>query len=123
MQVYSKILLQTCFVDIVGICMFVASQPVNTWARDSFGVTNELSDFTSNYASALTIINYIIIIFCGISIQIRVYRHCKGVEMTQLRNMNKQLSIVLGAQLLSYNIIFINGGLGSLVPVLNPIVS
>uniref|UniRef100_A0A915M2Q6 Uncharacterized protein n=1 Tax=Meloidogyne javanica TaxID=6303 RepID=A0A915M2Q6_MELJA len=87
MQVYNKILLQTCFVDIVGICMFVVSQP-----------TNELSDFTSNYASALTIINYIIIIFCGISIQIRVYRHCKGVEMTQLRNMNKQLSIVLGAQ-------------------------
>nr|CAD2182363.1 unnamed protein product [Meloidogyne enterolobii] len=28
MQVYSKILLQTCFVDIVGICMFVVSQPV-----------------------------------------------------------------------------------------------
>uniref|UniRef100_A0A915LYZ4 Uncharacterized protein n=1 Tax=Meloidogyne javanica TaxID=6303 RepID=A0A915LYZ4_MELJA len=52
MQVYSKILLQTCFVDIVGICI----------------------------------------------IQIHVYRHCKGVQMTQLRNMNKQLSIVLGAQ-------------------------
>uniref|UniRef100_A0A915MZF7 Serpentine receptor class gamma n=1 Tax=Meloidogyne javanica TaxID=6303 RepID=A0A915MZF7_MELJA len=87
MQVYSKILLQTCFVDIVGICMFVVSQP-----------TNNLSIFTANYASALTIINYLIIIFCGISIQIRVYRHCKGVEMTQLRNMNKQMSIVLGAQ-------------------------
>nr|CAD2187323.1 unnamed protein product [Meloidogyne enterolobii] len=28
MQVYSKILLQTCFVDIVGICMFFVSQPV-----------------------------------------------------------------------------------------------
>nr|CAD2188788.1 unnamed protein product [Meloidogyne enterolobii] len=54
--------------------------------------------FTANYASALTIINYIIIIFCGISIQIRVYRHCKGVEMTRIRNMNKQLSIVLGTQ-------------------------
>ncbi|CAK5087172.1 unnamed protein product [Meloidogyne enterolobii] len=60
--------------------------------------TNDLSIFTANYASALTILNYIIIIFCGISIQIRVYRHCKGVEMTQLRNMNKQLSIVLGTQ-------------------------
>nr|CAD2163676.1 unnamed protein product [Meloidogyne enterolobii] len=208
MQVYNKILLQTCFVDIVGICMFVVSQPVyisdngvgtmwnygpihflpNPWQfllhsfnnfmrrftamsvstlfiyryltvvreidvkfkhqlflifvsmiipllilhfcaylsnqptpeneyltnlevakileLDNYTIknyvvglrarTNELSDFTSNYASALTIINYIIIIFCGISIQIRVYRHCKGVEMTQLRNMNKQLSIVLG---------------------------
>ncbi|CAK5062996.1 unnamed protein product [Meloidogyne enterolobii] len=31
MQVYSKILLQTCFVDIVGICMFVVSQPVNKY--------------------------------------------------------------------------------------------
>jgi len=60
--------------------------------------TNDLSIFTANYASALTIINYIIIIFCGISIQIRVYRHCKGVEMTRIRNMNKQLSIVLGTQ-------------------------
>ncbi|CAK5054831.1 unnamed protein product [Meloidogyne enterolobii] len=60
--------------------------------------TNDLSIFTSNYASALTIINYIIIIFCGISIQIHVYRYCKGVEMTKLRNMNKQMSIVLGAQ-------------------------
>jgi len=30
MQVYSKILLQTCFVDILGICVFVVSQPVNT---------------------------------------------------------------------------------------------
>nr|CAD2183312.1 unnamed protein product [Meloidogyne enterolobii] len=60
--------------------------------------TNDLSIFTANYASALTILNYIIIIFCGISIQIRVYRHCKGVEMTRIRNMNKQLSIVLGTQ-------------------------
>nr|CAD2206499.1 unnamed protein product [Meloidogyne enterolobii] len=60
--------------------------------------TSDLSIFTANYASALTIINYIIIIFCGISIQIHVYRHCKGVQMTQLRNMNKQMSIVLGAQ-------------------------
>uniref|UniRef100_A0A915MV60 Uncharacterized protein n=1 Tax=Meloidogyne javanica TaxID=6303 RepID=A0A915MV60_MELJA len=87
MQVYSKILLQTCFVDIVGICMFVVSQP-----------TNDLSNFTASYASTLAIANYIIIIFCGIRIQICVYRHCKGVEMTQLRNMNKQMSIVLGAQ-------------------------
>nr|CAD2189763.1 unnamed protein product [Meloidogyne enterolobii] len=209
MQVYSKILLQTCFVDIVGICMFVVSQPAylsdngvgtmwsygpihflpNPWqfilvsinnfmmrvtsmnvstlfiyryftvvrkvdlkfkhqlllifgliipifilfifsyvsngptpeneyltnlelARklelDNYTIehyvvglrarTNDLSIFTSNYASALTIINYIIIIFCGISIQIHVYRYCKGVEMTKLRNMNKQMSIVLGAQ-------------------------
>nr|CAD2194288.1 unnamed protein product [Meloidogyne enterolobii] len=68
--------------------------------------------------------------------------------MTQLRNMNKQMSIVLGAQatlpLLSYLsnlfanlsflfnlpglysssiIIFINCGLGSVVAVLNPIVT
>nr|CAD2187329.1 unnamed protein product [Meloidogyne enterolobii] len=259
MQVYSKILLQTCFVDIVGICMFVVSQPVyisdngtgtawsygpihflpNPWqfvllrinyfmARvtsmnvctlfiyryftvvrdvdvkfkhqlllivgliipifvlnvcasisnnptpeneyltnyevaqtlglDNYTIenyvvglrsrTNDLSIFTANYASALTIINYIIIIFCGISIQIHVYRHCKGVEMTQLRNMNKQLSIVLGAQailpLITYittlftnlnflfNLpglyscsiaIFFTSSLGSLIAVLNPIVT
>nr|CAD2179490.1 unnamed protein product [Meloidogyne enterolobii] len=259
MQVYSKILLQTCFVDIVGICMFVVSQPVyisdngvgtiwnygpihflpNPWqfillrinhfmARvtsmnvctlfiyryfvvvrsvnvkfkhqlllivgmtipifilhifsclsnyptpeneyltnyelaqtlglDNYTIknyvvglrsrTNNLSIFTANYASALTIINYIIIIFCGISIQIHVYRHCKGVQMTQLRNMNKQLSIVLGAQailpllpyisnlfanfnflfnlhgLFSSSIaIFFGVSLGSLVAFLNPIVS
>nr|CAD2187327.1 unnamed protein product [Meloidogyne enterolobii] len=110
--------------------------------------TNDLSIFTANYASALTIINYIIIIFCGISIQIHVYRHCKGVQMTQLRNMNKQMSIVLGAQailpLLSYLsnlfanltflftlpglyssslVILISCSLGSLVAVLNPIVT
>ncbi|CAK5091763.1 unnamed protein product [Meloidogyne enterolobii] len=213
MQVYSKILLQTCFVDIVGICMFVVSQPVyisdngvgtiwnygpihylphpwqyivfrinNFMARfssmnvtslfiyrylvvvrkveikfkhqlllifsmiipllilnvcsfisnyptpeiehltnlelakllglDNYTIenyvvgqrtrTNDLSIFTANYASALTIINYIIIIFCGISIQIHVYRHCKGVQMTQLRNVNKQMSIVLGAQVKLY---------------------
>uniref|UniRef100_A0A1I8AZF3 Uncharacterized protein n=1 Tax=Meloidogyne hapla TaxID=6305 RepID=A0A1I8AZF3_MELHA len=60
--------------------------------------TNELSFFTANFASTLTIINYIIIIICGISIQIHVYKHCKGVKMTKLSNMNKQLSIVLGAQ-------------------------
>nr|CAD2184232.1 unnamed protein product [Meloidogyne enterolobii] len=259
MQVYSKILLQTCFVDIVGICMFVVSQPVyvsdngigtfwnygpihflpNPWQvvllcfnnfmmrvtsmnvstlfiyryfavvrkveikfkhqvcliigmiipifilyvcsyisnyptpenehltnyelaktleLDNYTIenyvvglrarTNDLSNFTANYASALTIINYIIIIFCGISIQICVYRHCKGVEMTQLRNMNKQMSIVLGAQailpILSYlatlsnnlnflfNLpgyysasiaIFFNCSLASLVAVLNPIVT
>nr|CAD2177029.1 unnamed protein product [Meloidogyne enterolobii] len=210
MQVYSKILLQTCFVDIVGICMFVVSQPVyvsdngigttwnygpihflpNPWqsillrinnfmARfssmnvctlfiyrylavvrevdikfkhqlllifgsiipllilsifssisnsptsedeyltnynvtkllelDNYTInnyvvglrvrTNNLSIFISNYASALTIINYIIIIFCGISIQIHVYRHCKGVEMTRIRNMNSQISIALGHRL------------------------
>ncbi|CAK5062894.1 unnamed protein product [Meloidogyne enterolobii] len=111
-------------------------------------VTNDLSIFTSNSLSALTIINYIIIIFCGISIQIHVYRHCKGVEMTQLRNMNKQMSIVLGAQailpLITYittlfsnlnflfNLpglysssifIFFSCGLASLVAVLNPIVT
>uniref|UniRef100_A0A1I8BZ85 G_PROTEIN_RECEP_F1_2 domain-containing protein n=1 Tax=Meloidogyne hapla TaxID=6305 RepID=A0A1I8BZ85_MELHA len=28
MQVYSKILLQTCFVDICAICVFVVVQPV-----------------------------------------------------------------------------------------------
>uniref|UniRef100_A0A1I8B008 7TM_GPCR_Srx domain-containing protein n=1 Tax=Meloidogyne hapla TaxID=6305 RepID=A0A1I8B008_MELHA len=28
MQVYSKILLQTCFVDIIAICIFVVVQPV-----------------------------------------------------------------------------------------------
>nr|CAD2180546.1 unnamed protein product [Meloidogyne enterolobii] len=259
MQVYSKILLQTCFVDIVGICMFVVSQPVyisdngvgttwnygpihflpnpwqfillcfnyfmsrvtsmnvctlfiyryfavvrgvnvkfkhqllllvgmtipifilyscsyisnnptpenehltnyelaNTLELDNYTIenhvvglrsrTNDLSIFTSNYASALTIINYIIIIFCGISIQIHVYRHCKGVQMTQLRNMNKQLSIVLGAQailpllpylsslftnfnflfnlpgLLSSSIaIFFGSSLGALVAFLNPIVT
>nr|CAD2180548.1 unnamed protein product [Meloidogyne enterolobii] len=259
MQVYSKILLQTCFVDIVGICMFVVSQPVyisdngvgtvwnygpyhflpNPWQcillrinhfmmrvtsmnvctlfiyryfavvrgvdvkfkhqllliagmiipliilnvcayisnypkpenenltnyevakileLDNYTIenyvvglrsrTNDLSIFTSNYASALTIINYIIIIFCGISIQIHVYRHCKGVQMTQLRNMNKQLSIVLGAQailpllpylcnlftnlnfffnlhgLFSSSIaIFFGVSLGSLVAFLNPIVT
>nr|CAD2182918.1 unnamed protein product [Meloidogyne enterolobii] len=209
MQVYSKILLQTCFVDIVGICVFVVSQPAfisdngtgivwdyglihylpNPWQSIIlrlnffmgrvttsnvstlfvyryfavvrkvdikfkhqliliFGMiipllilsilsyiayyptpekehltnyevakileldndtiknyviglrtgTDDLSNFTGNFASALNIINYIIIIFCGISIQIHVYRHCKGVEMTRLRNMNKQLSIVLVAQ-------------------------
>nr|CAD2186961.1 unnamed protein product [Meloidogyne enterolobii] len=165
MQVYSKILLQTCFVDIVGICMFVVSQPhltnyelAKTLELDNYTIenyvvgqrtrTNNLSIFTSNYASALTIINYIIIIFCGISIQIRVYRHCKGVEMTQLRNMNKQMSIVLGAQailpLMTYIsnlfgnlnflfnlpglysssiIIFLTNSFGSLVAVLNPIVT
>ncbi|CAK5062981.1 unnamed protein product [Meloidogyne enterolobii] len=38
MQVYSKILLQTCFVDIVGICMFVVSQPVNKyWGGGGWG--------------------------------------------------------------------------------------
>nr|CAD2135783.1 unnamed protein product [Meloidogyne enterolobii] len=209
MQVYSKILLQTCFVDILGICVFVVSQPAfisdngtgivwdyglihylpNPWQSILlrinffmgrvttsnvstlfvyryfavvrkvdikfkhqliliFGMiipllilsilsyiayyptpekehltnyevakileldndtiknyviglrtgTDDLSNFTGNFASALNIINYIIIIFCGISIQIHVYRHCKGVEMTRLRNMNKQLSIVLEAQ-------------------------
>nr|CAD2182989.1 unnamed protein product [Meloidogyne enterolobii] len=238
MQVYSKILLQTCFVDIVGICMFVVSQPVfvsdngigttwnygpihflpNPWqsillrinnfmARfssmnvctlfiyrylavvravdikfkhqlllifedeyltnynvtkllelDNYTInnyvvglrvrTNNLSNFTANYASALTIINYIIIIFCGISIQIHVYRHCKGVEMTRIRNMNSQISIALGAQailpILTYAatlfsnlkflfnlpglfsssiIIFFGSGLGSSVTVLNPIVT
>ncbi|CAK5062985.1 unnamed protein product [Meloidogyne enterolobii] len=110
--------------------------------------TNNLSIFTANYASALTIINYIIIIFCGISIQIHVYRHCKGVQMTQLRNMNKQLSIVLGAQailpllpylsnlfansILLFNlpglysssiVIFLTSSFGSLIAVLNPIVT
>nr|CAD2184230.1 unnamed protein product [Meloidogyne enterolobii] len=109
---------------------------------------NDLSIFTSNFASSLNIINYIIIIFCGISIQICVYRHCKGVEMTQLRNMNKQMSIVLGAQaflpLITYittlfsnlnflfNLpglysssifIFLSCGLGAMVAVLNPIVT
>nr|CAD2184229.1 unnamed protein product [Meloidogyne enterolobii] len=259
MQVYSKILLQTCFVDIVGICMFVVSQPVlvfdngtgtvwnygpihflpNPWQNiilrvqnfmarftsmnvctlfiyryfavvrgldvkfkhqliliigmiipifilticayisnyptpeteyltnlevakmlelDNYTIenyvvglrtrTNDLSNFTANYASALTIINYIIIIFCGISIQIHVYRHCKGVEMTQLRNMNKQMSIVLGAQailpLITYTsnlfanlnflfnlpglysssiVILLSCSAGSLIAVLNPIVT
>nr|CAD2140082.1 unnamed protein product [Meloidogyne enterolobii] len=110
--------------------------------------TNDLSNFTSNFASSLNIINYVIIIFCGISIQIRVYRHCKGVEMTQLRNMNKQLSIVLGAQailplithltnlfgnltflfnlpgLYSSSItIFFSSSLASIIAVLNPIVT
>ncbi|KAL7079412.1 hypothetical protein ACQ4LE_001449 [Meloidogyne hapla] len=259
MQVYSKILLQTCFVDIIAICVFVVVQPVfvsdngvgtawnygpihflpNPWqclflrlnhfiARvtsmnvatlfiyryfavvrgvdikfkhqllllvgmvipililnicahisnspnqenehltnlelakmlelDNYTIenyvigirtfTNDLSIFTATYASILTIINYIIIIFCGISIQIHVYRYCKGVEMIQLRNMNKQLSIVLGAQailpLITYishffanlNILFNLPGLfsssiaiyfgtslGTLVAVLNPIVT
>nr|CAD2187332.1 unnamed protein product [Meloidogyne enterolobii] len=254
MQVYSKILLQTCFVDIVGICMFVVSQPVyvsdngvgtnwnygpihylpNPWqfillrinhfmARvtsmnvstlfiyryfvvvrsvnvkfkhqllliagmtlpililnvcsyianyptpeneyltnyelaqtlglDNYTIknhvvglrsrTNNLSIFTANYATALTIINYIIIIFCGISIQIHVYRHCKGVQMTQLRNMNKQLSIAilpllpyLSSLFTNFNFLFnLNGlfsssiaiffgsSLGALVAFLNPIVT
>ncbi|CAK5091743.1 unnamed protein product [Meloidogyne enterolobii] len=105
---------------ILTVCSFISNYPnpeneyltnhelAKTLGLDNYTIenyvvgqrtrTNELSNFTSNYASALTIINYIIIIFCGISIQIHVYRHCKGVEMTQLRNTNKQLSIVLGAQ-------------------------
>nr|CAD2184228.1 unnamed protein product [Meloidogyne enterolobii] len=259
MQVYSKILLQTCFVDIVGICMFVVSQPVfvadngigttwnygpihylpNPWQcillrlnhfmtrftsmnvstlfiyryftvvrgvdikfkhqlllifivmlpniglnvcayfsncpspeneylknlelakmleLDNYTIenyvvglrtrTNELSNFTATYASTLAIANYVIIIFCGIRIQICVYRHCKGVEMTQLRNMNKQMSIVLGAQALlplitflsqiynninalinlpviysSYIGTFLPSSLASLIAVLNPIVT
>uniref|UniRef100_A0A1I8AY97 Glycoprotein n=1 Tax=Meloidogyne hapla TaxID=6305 RepID=A0A1I8AY97_MELHA len=175
MQVYSKIILQTCFVDICAICVFVIVQPTNKWPGktlaptlnrlyfvycsgcdvkfkhqllligvvilpnvglnicahisncptpenehltnyelakmlelDNYTIENyvvglrsfnsNLSIFTANYASTLSIINYIIIIFCSISIQIRVYKHCKGVEMTQLRNMNKQMSFVLGAQ-------------------------
>nr|CAD2179482.1 unnamed protein product [Meloidogyne enterolobii] len=155
---------------ILNICSYISNHPTpeneyltnyelsQTLGLDNYTIenyvvglrvgTNNLSNFTSNYASALTIINYIIIIFCGISIQIHVYRHCKGVQMTQLRNMNKQMSIVLGAQailpLLPYIsnlfanlnflfnlpglysssiVIFLTSSFGSLVAVLNPIVT
>ncbi|KAF7639393.1 hypothetical protein Mgra_00001063 [Meloidogyne graminicola] len=60
--------------------------------------TNNLSNFVTNYDTALTIINYIIIIFCGIIIQLHIYRHCKGTRMSKIRNMNKQITIVLISQ-------------------------
>ncbi|KAF7634003.1 hypothetical protein Mgra_00006633 [Meloidogyne graminicola] len=70
--------------------------------------SNNLSIFVSNYATILTIINYLIIIFCGIKIQIYVYRHYKGIEMIKVRNMNKQISIVLIAQAILPLLTFIN---------------
>ncbi|KAF7639081.1 hypothetical protein Mgra_00001606 [Meloidogyne graminicola] len=110
--------------------------------------SNNLSIFVSNYATILTIINYLIIIFCGIKIQIYVYRHYKGIEMIKVRNMNKQISIVLIAQAIlplltfinhltanlnflfnipglysSYIGIFLGSSLNSLVAILNSIVT
>ncbi|KAF7633558.1 hypothetical protein Mgra_00007053 [Meloidogyne graminicola] len=110
--------------------------------------TKNLTTYLANYAISLNIINYIIIIYCGIKIQIKVYKHCKGIEMSQLRYMNKQITIVLVAQGIlplftflsnvianlsvllnlfnfssSYIEIFLSTGLGYSIAILNPIVT
>nr|CAD2206495.1 unnamed protein product [Meloidogyne enterolobii] len=82
MQVYSKILLQTCFVDIVGICMFVVSQPVfvadngigttwnygpihllpNPWQCILLRLNHFMTRFTSMNVSTLFIYRYFTVV-------------------------------------------------------------
>nr|CAD2193656.1 unnamed protein product [Meloidogyne enterolobii] len=82
MQVYSKILLQTCFVDIVGICMFVVSQPVfvsdngigttwnygpihflpNPWQFILLRINNFTARFSSMNVCTLFIYRYLVVV-------------------------------------------------------------
>uniref|UniRef100_A0A1I8BZN4 7TM_GPCR_Srx domain-containing protein n=1 Tax=Meloidogyne hapla TaxID=6305 RepID=A0A1I8BZN4_MELHA len=78
MQVYSKILLQTCFVDIFAICVFVLAQPVfvsdngvgtnwdygpihflpNPWQHILLRLNHFMSRFTTMNVSTLFIYRY-----------------------------------------------------------------
>uniref|UniRef100_A0A1I8AYP1 Serpentine receptor class gamma n=1 Tax=Meloidogyne hapla TaxID=6305 RepID=A0A1I8AYP1_MELHA len=82
MQVYSKILLQTCFVDIIAICIFVVVQPVfvsdngvgtnwnygpihflpNPWQSIFFTVFAFMARFTAMNVSTLFIYRYFVVV-------------------------------------------------------------
>uniref|UniRef100_A0A1I8BXC1 G_PROTEIN_RECEP_F1_2 domain-containing protein n=1 Tax=Meloidogyne hapla TaxID=6305 RepID=A0A1I8BXC1_MELHA len=59
MQVYSKILLQTCFVDIIAISLFVFAQPailpILSYISSLFGNLNFLFDLPGLYSSSIAI--------------------------------------------------------------------
>ena len=40
MQIYSRILLQTCIVDIIGLCVFAVVRPVNYFNLSTFAKKN-----------------------------------------------------------------------------------
>ncbi|KAF7639077.1 hypothetical protein Mgra_00001603 [Meloidogyne graminicola] len=62
--------------------------------------SSNLSGFILIYALIFTILSYIIIILCGISIQLYVRKNYKGPNLETMRQVNRQMTIVLSAQAL-----------------------
>jgi hypothetical protein len=56
------------------------------------------SNFTSSFAMTLSLGSYLIVLFCGISIQLHIRRRYRGPSMVVKRRVNHQITVVLVAQ-------------------------
>ena len=64
----------------------------------TFQGKNGSSSFTSTLAMAISIGSYLIVVFCGISIHLRIQRRFKGPSMVTRRQMDAQITVVLLTQ-------------------------
>ncbi|CAK5020354.1 unnamed protein product [Meloidogyne enterolobii] len=103
-------------VVVLNVCSFITNQPTpenehltNYVLAKTLELSNDtlqtyvltpLSGFVSNFATVLTFSSYFIVIAFGVCIQYHVYKKCKGAAFAKMRNMNRQVTMVLVAQAL-----------------------